>query len=263
MSVSISLRDRLRQPEPLLVTFSIIPSVEIVELIALAEFDGVILDMEHGPYGTERLVPLIAAARARNIYAIARVRRNEASLIGAALDAGASGVLVPQVSSREEAVAAVSAARFAPEGTRGANPWVRAADFSGRPEWFGEANRDIAVLVMIEGKAGLAAIRDILHVPFLDGIFLGPVDLSHSLGVPGEVEHPRVVETMIQVVEQARARSMASAVFTASAESARTWRERGVGMIAVGVDTGHILAGLRRVSAAVKSETEILPADRP
>jgi 4-hydroxy-2-oxoheptanedioate aldolase len=253
MSASISLRERLRRPEPLLVTFSIIPSVEIVELIALAGFDGVILDMEHGPYGTESLVPLIAAARARNIYAIARVRRNEASLIGAALDAGASGVLVPQVSSREEALAAVSAARFAPEGTRGANPWVRGADFSGRAEWFGEANRDVAVLVMIEGKGGLAALTEILAVPSLDGVFLGPVDLSHSLGVPGEVEHSRVVETMIAVVEQARARSLASAVFAASPESARTWRERGVGMIAVGVDAGHILTGLRRISAAAKA----------
>jgi 4-hydroxy-2-oxoheptanedioate aldolase len=253
MSASISLRERLRRPEPLLVTFCIIPSVEIVELIALAEFDGVILDMEHGPYGTESLVPLIATARARNIYAIARVRRNEASLIGAALDAGASGVLVPQVSSREEAVAAVSAARFAPEGTRGANPWVRAAGFSGRAEWFGETNRDVAVLVMIEGKGGLAALGDILAVPSLDGVFLGPMDLSHSLGVPGEVEHPRVVETMIDVVEQARARSLASAVFAASPESARSWRKRGVGMIAVGVDAGHILAGLRRISAAAKA----------
>ena len=253
MTASISLRERLRRPEPLLVTFCVIPSVEVVELIALAEFDGVILDMEHGPYGTESLVPLIAAARARNIHAIARVRRNEASLIGAALDAGASGVLVPQVSSREEAVAAVSAARFAPEGSRGANPWVRAADFSGRAGWFGEANRDVAVLVMIEGRGGLAALADILAVPFLDGVFLGPVDLSHSLGVPGEVEHPLVVETMIEVVEQARARSLATAVFAASPESARTWLKRGVGMIAVGVDAGHILAGLRRVSAAAKA----------
>jgi 4-hydroxy-2-oxoheptanedioate aldolase len=127
---------------------------------------------------------------------------------------------------------------------------VRAADFSGRAEWFAEANRDVAVLVMIEGRGGLAAIRDIIDVPSLDGIFLGPVDLSHSLGVPGEVEHPRVVETIVEVVEQARAKSLASAVFTPTAEGARSWRQRGVTMIAVGVDTGHILDGLRRISAA-------------
>src|SRR5688500_1465436 len=81
MSGSISLKERLRRPEPLLATFCIIPSVEIVELIALAEFDAVILDMEHGPYGTESLVPLIAAARARNIHPITRVRRDRKSVV--------------------------------------------------------------------------------------------------------------------------------------------------------------------------------------
>jgi 4-hydroxy-2-oxoheptanedioate aldolase len=256
MIASVSLRERLRRSKPFIATFSIIPNVELVELIALAQFDGVILDMEHGPYGIESLGPLIAAARARNIYAIARVRRNEASLIGAALDAGAAGVLVPQVSSKAEAIAAVSAARFAPDGTRGANPWVRAADFSGRAEWFAEANRDVAVIVMIEGKGGVAAAADILATPSLDGVFIGPVDLSHALGFPGQIDHPRVVETVEVVVKQARARSVTTAVFTPNAEGARRWLERGITMIAVGVDTAHILDGMKRVTAAVRARSQ-------
>lgn len=93
-------------------------------MIGLAGFDAVILDMEHGPYGVQALGPLILAARARGLFPVARVRTNEASLIGAALDAGAAGVLVPQVPSADAALAAFSAARFAPEGSRGANPWV-------------------------------------------------------------------------------------------------------------------------------------------
>lgn len=251
MSAPLSLRERLRRAEPLIVTFSIIPSVEVVELVALAGFDGVILDMEHGPYGTESLVPLIAAAEARGIYAIARVRRNEPSLIGAALDAGAAGLLVPQIASRAEAEAAVAAARFAPDGARGANPFVRAAGFGSRKDFFAEANREIAVLVMIEGKAGVAAATDILDVPSLDGVFIGPVDLSHALGVPGEIDHPRVLETIDEVVGKARARSITTAVFTPSAVGARRWIGRGVGLVAVGVDSAHVLDGMRRVTDAI------------
>jgi 4-hydroxy-2-oxoheptanedioate aldolase len=233
-------------------TFSIIPSFEVVEMIGLAGFDAVILDMEHGAYGVESLGPLLLAARARGLFPIARVRTNEASSIGAALDAGAAGVLVPQVSSAVAARAAVSAARFAPDGSRGANPWVRAADFTAGPAWFARANQDVAAMVMIEGREGIAAVPEILNTPALDAVFLGPVDLSHALGVPGETEHPLVLAQVERVVAQARARGMAVAVFAPTAKTARRWLDLGVGFVALGVDTAHILAGFRAVLAEVR-----------
>ncbi len=159
----IALRKRLRQEEAMLATFSIVPSVEIVQIIALAGFDAVILDTEHGPYGIEALVALIAAAHARQMHAIVRVRENSAAWIGAALDAGADGILVPQVASRREAEAAVAAARFAPLGRRGANPWVTAAGYGGDPGWFAAANEAVAVIVMIEGAEGVAAAAAIVE----------------------------------------------------------------------------------------------------
>lgn len=241
----LSLRDRLRRGPPLLATFSIIASVEVVEMIGLAGFDAVILDMEHGPYGVQALGPLILAARARGLFPVARVRTNEASLIGAALDAGAAGVLVPQVPSADAALAAVSAARFAPEGSRGANPWVRAADFTAGPDWFSRANQDVAVMVMIEGKEGVQAVPEVLNTPTLDAVFLGPVDLSHALGVPGQTEHPLVLERVERVVAQAAERGMAVAVFAPTPKAARRWLDRGVRFVAVGVDTAHVLAGFR------------------
>jgi 4-hydroxy-2-oxoheptanedioate aldolase len=250
--MEFSLRQRLRKDAPLIAAFSIIPSTEIVELIGLAGFDAVILDMEHGPYGIDSLGPLILAARSRSIYPIARVQRNEPSLIGAALDAGAAGVLVPQVASKAEALAAVSAARFAPEGTRGANPWVRAANFSGRSDWFREANDEAAVIVMIEGVGGAAAADQILETPSLDGVFFGPVDLSHALGVPGQIDHPSVVGKIDEVLEKARRLSLATAIFAPTAEGARKWLRRGVKLVAVGVDTAHVLAALKSVNLAAR-----------
>jgi 4-hydroxy-2-oxoheptanedioate aldolase len=248
-----NLRQRLREEEPLVAAFSIIPSQPIVELIALAGFDAVILDMEHGGYGIDSLAPLVLAAEARSIYPIVRVQRNEPWLIGAALDAGAAGLLVPQVTSPAEARAAVSATRFAPEGSRGAHPWVRAADYSGRSAWFREANEARAVIVMIEGREGVAAADEILETPSLDGVFFGPVDLSHALGVPGDIDHPSVIEKIDAIIGKARKIPLATSIFTPSPAGAQKWLKRGVKMVAVGVDTAHVLAGLHDVVAATRS----------
>jgi 2-keto-3-deoxy-L-rhamnonate aldolase RhmA len=253
MDRSPSLRHRLRSGPPLLAVFSIISASEVVEMIGLAGFDAVILDMEHGPYGVQALGNLILAARARGLFPIARVRTNEPSLIGAALDAGAAGVLVPQVSSADAALKVVSAARFAPDGSRGANPWVRAANFTAGPEWFSRANQEVAVMVMIEGTEGIAAAPEILNTPSLDAVFLGPVDLSHALGVPGETEHPLVIEQVGRVIAGGTQRGMATAVFAPTPTAARRWLDRGAGLVAVGVDSAHVLAGLRAVVAEVRA----------
>ncbi|MDP1731181.1 MAG: aldolase/citrate lyase family protein [Devosia sp.] len=249
-----SLRLRLKTGAPFIVTFSIIAAVEIVELVALAGFDGIILDMEHGAYGTESLGPLVLAARARGIYPLVRVRTGEPSEIGAALDAGAAGVIVPQIGSAEEARRAVRAARFAPDGNRGANPFVRGADYSGRAEWFAKANEDVAVLLMVEGADGVAALPEILTVPTLDGIFLGPMDLSHALGVPGEMGHPKVVQTIEAVIEAVGTAGLVAAIFAGTPDSARRWLGRGVTLVGVGVDTAHILVGLKGVAEAVRAK---------
>jgi 4-hydroxy-2-oxoheptanedioate aldolase len=245
----LSLKERLKQDEPIICTFSIMRSVEAIEIIALAGFHAVILDLEHGPFGIESLGSLILAARARGIYAIVRVLKNDAAMIGAVLDAGADGLLVPQVSTRAEAQAAVDAARFAPVGTRGANSWVRAADFNGSTDWFAKANREIAVIVMIEGKAGVENASDIVTTPSLDGVFLGPVDLSHSLGVPGQVSHPLVLEKMRDVLSEARHLSLATAVFAPTPEAATKWIAMGAKIVACGVDTGLFLNALAEAVA--------------
>ncbi len=246
-----TLRTLLHQNSKTTALFSLIPRVEIVELAALAGFDVVILDMEHGAFAIDSLSELILAAKARGIHALVRVAENRAQSIGSVLDAGADGVLVPQIASRQEAETVVAAARFAPDGQRGANAWVRAADYSGDAGWFGRANADVAVMIMVEGREGVEAISDILATPGLDGIFLGPVDLSHALGVPGEIDNPTVVQTIEHVISLAREHSTATAVFTPTAEGANKWFSHGVTMAAIGVDAGHILEGFRRARQAV------------
>lgn len=246
------LRARLRNGEPFLTTFSIIPAIEVVELIGLAGFDGVILDTEHGAHASEALGPLILAARAHGLHPLVRVRSSEPTGIGAALDAGAAGVIVPQIGSAAEASKAVRAARFAPEGNRGANPFVRAADYSSRIEWFAESNRDTAVLLMIEGAGAIAELDQIIDTPNLDGIFIGPMDLSHALGVPGEVTHPSVVEAIERVIAATRAKGLICGIFAGTSEAARRWIGRGVTLIGVSVDTVQFLRVLKETVAEVR-----------
>ena len=247
-----ALRERLRSGEPLIGTFSIIPSVEVVELIGLAGFDAIIIDLEHGAHGSEALGPLILAALARGIYPLVRVRSSEPTEIAAALDAGAAGVIVPQIGSLAEAERAVKAARFAPEGNRGANPFVRAAGYSGRLEWFAEANRDTAILLMIEGQGGLAAAREIAALPSLDGIFIGPMDLSHALGVPGEMGHPMVAEAIRSVIAACQEAGITAGIFAGTPEAARRWIGEGVTLTGVSADTITFLKALKTVVAEVK-----------
>jgi|SRR5947209_520778 len=247
MSGGSEFRDRLRQGPPLLGTFSVIPSVEVVELIGLAGFDVVVLDMEHGAYELDNLGAVILAARARNVAPLVRVRWNEPALIGAVLDAGAAGVIVPHVQSAADASAVVAAGRFPPAGARGAHPWVRAADYDAGPDWFARANDSVALIVMVEGVEGLAAVDGILATPGIDAVFIGPVDLASSLGLGTQLDHPRVLEAVQGVVDRASAAGVVAACFSATPEGARRWFDLGVRMVMTGVDTQILLPALRAV----------------
>src|SRR3954453_14567657 len=202
-SPAVSLRQRLREGPPLIGTFSIVAAPELIELAGLAGFDVVVLDMEHGAYEIGNLGPHILAARAHGVAPVVRVRWSEPALIGAALDAGAAGVLVPHVQSAHDAAAVVKAARFPPAGGRGALPWVRAAGYEASDDWHARANDDVAVIAMVEGKEGVAAVDEILATPGLDAVFLGPVDLAASLGLAGRLDPPQVVAAVRSVVERA------------------------------------------------------------
>lgn len=247
MKTRPSLNQRLREGGAFTAVFAIIPSTHVIEMIGVAGFEAVIIDMEHGPFSIDSVVPLILAAQVRGMYPIVRVRANEPSLIGAVLDAGAAGVLVPQVTSAAAAMEVVKAARFAPHGARGTNPWVRAADYGAGPTWFQDANRDVSVMVMIEGREGLDALGDILAVPGLDGIFLGPVDMAQSLGVGGQPEHPKVIEAIKDTVATASARGIGTAVFAPNVAAAKRWAAQGVRMVALSEDAAIIMDALRKL----------------
>jgi len=210
-----------------------------VEILGHAGFDFVISDLEHGPNSILSAQNLIRAAELGGVFPVVRTREGDPSMIGAALDIGAGGVEVPQVSSREDAELVLRHARFAPLGMRGVCRFVRAADYSAmeRQSYFAESNEAVTVC-HLEGKAAVDALDGILDVKGLDVLFIGPYDLSQSLGVPGQVEHPDVIACMSDVVERCRRRGVAVGTFVDRLEAARRWRAAGVRYIAYSVDVG-------------------------
>lgn len=241
------LRGLLAGGTPLLATFNLVTHTDVVEAIALAGFDAVIVDMEHGPHDLGTVRAAVLAASAHGLYTVVRPPDTRAALIGAVLDLGADGVLVPGVGSAADAAAVVAAARFSPQGRRGSNPWVRASGFAGTPDWLRRANSEVAVLVMVEGRDAVQDLDAILETDGLDGIFLGPVDLSHALGVPGQPGHPAVLAALADASASARRHGVAAGVFAPEAGIAREWFARGLGLVACGVDTHLLLGALRAV----------------
>jgi 4-hydroxy-2-oxoheptanedioate aldolase len=241
-----TFRQVLTQTDTRLVgTFCIIPRIEIIEIAALAGFDLVAVDWEHGPFGPESTMPLVVAAQKLGIYVLVRVPERRLELVGAAMDLGVDGVIVPHVDTAQRAVEAAAAARFPPEGERSANPWVRAAAFSGATSYLAAANRDVACIATIEGSSGVRESAQIVSTPGIDAIFIGPVDLSASLGVPGQVDHPKVEQTIERLISAAADRSVGVSIFAPTPAAAHRWLSRGARLALLSVDTALALDGFR------------------
>jgi len=216
------------------------------EAAGYAGFDYCILDMEHGPVSTEQLKNLICACECGGIVPIVRVPDISEESIGKPLDLGAGGVQVPQISTAEEARRAVELARFHPQGNRGVCRYVRAANYSTmeKSAYFKEANQAVVVL-QIEGLEGVKNLEHILSVEGADVIFIGPYDLSQSLGVTGDVENPLVTDTMAVIIRQAEERGITVGTFVDSPEAGIFWRDHGVKYISYSVDVGIFVSGCR------------------
>jgi 4-hydroxy-2-oxoheptanedioate aldolase len=234
------LKERLQNGEKLFGPFINLCHPAVLEVAGLAGFDFAIIDTEHGEISSDRAVDMVRAAKLAGISPVVRVYGNQPELIAKALDIGAEGVQIPQVGTKAEAAAAVRAAKFSPDGARGCNRYVRAAKYSAADKlaYFGNANNETTVIVQVEGKEGIDNLAEILTVPGIDVLFIGPYDLSASLGIPGQVEHPTLVAKMKKNMELARKAGVAIGFFVDDAESAVKWKKWGVQYISFAADVG-------------------------
>ena len=234
-----SMKQKLQQGEAVYGPFLKLSDPALIEIAALAGFDFAIIDSEHGPFSMETAQQLVRSAEARGLTPIVRVPENEPHYILRALDIGAHGVQVPQVSTKEAAIRTAEAAKYHPKGDRGVCCFTRAAQYGSIPpaEHFETSNAEVSVIVHIEGVEGVTNLPEILTVEGLDVIFLGPYDLSQSCGVPGQVDHPSVVEKMEEAVKLSREAGKAVGTYVNTVEAGKRWRDIGVQYVSISVDT--------------------------
>ncbi len=236
--------DLLARAAPPLGTWSQIASEEVIDMLGSAGLDFTIVDCEHGAFGIETAGRLIRACDAAGLVPLLRVPAADPVAIGQALDAGAAAVIVPGIGSAAEAARMVAASRFAPEGTRGACPCVRAGGhyITDWPAYAGRQRNEAGIIALVETAAGLAEIEAICAVDGLLALLIGPFDLSVSMGAAGDYNRPDVQAALDRMAAAARAARLPviAPIFNPdAAEAARQrdiWLGRGASMFVVGTD---------------------------
>lgn len=230
----------LRAGRPQLGTFAKFADPAAVEIVALAGFDFIVVDREHTQFGDETMVNLIRAAALHGLTPTVRVRENNPAAILHALDAGAMGVQVPQVNSGAQARAVIDAVKYPPLGKRGYAATQRSAayGFCDPASYAAQSNAETLVTVYCETKEAVEALDDILALPEIDVVFLGPADLSASYGVIGQTRHPRVQQAIDLAIEKTRAAGKAVGTVCKDAAGAKALVARGVTYLALDSDQG-------------------------
>lgn len=212
-----------------------------VEIAALTGFDYVVIDCEHGLYNVRELTEMLRAAKARGIKALARIPMPTREWILRALDAGADGLIIPNIRTMEEVHTIVRYGRYAPLGQRGFAA-VRGADYGYNKEhkefhaMQQHANNTVLLLPQCETVESLVLADEILEVEGIDGLFVGPYDLSSSMEMMGDFENPRFKKAIASILESCQKAGKLSMIFTMQAEKGNEYRAQGFDSVSVGMD---------------------------
>ena len=225
-----------------------------IEAMGYAGMDYVIIDLEHGPNSVQSVQNLIRGAQVSGLMPIVRVKESCASVQSEVLDIGAGGIQVPQITTKAEAEAVIKRTKFSPVGERGVCRFVRAANYSAKDrfEYFKDANEAVTIL-QIEGQEGVDNIEDILSVEGIDVLFIGPYDLSQSLGVAGQIEHPLVEQKMLEIVELCAKKGITVGTFVDTVANAQKWKKLGVKYISYSVDVGIFCDAVSQIVKSVNN----------
>ncbi|MCC7236956.1 MAG: aldolase [Bryobacterales bacterium] len=224
-------------------------SQDVLKILAQAGFHWAFVDCEHGGFDLETVQDLCRIAPSVGFTPILRVADMQYSLVARSLDVGAQGIIFPRVESPELLERAVTWCKFPPAGIRGFG--LNAFHFNheplSMPEMIGHLNEHTMVVLQIETKKALEAREELLDVPGIDAVMIGPADLSISLGCPGEFQSPAVVDAMEAIKESCNKRGIAPGTQTRTLQMARFWRERGMRFLGCSGDTGMLYDRAREI----------------
>ncbi|HLX43851.1 MAG TPA: aldolase/citrate lyase family protein [Bryobacteraceae bacterium] len=234
--------------------FGQIRSVEVPRILAAAGFDWTFIDGEHGGFGIETLQDLCHASVTAGLSPVVRVADMQYALVARALDCGAQGVLFPRVESAEVLERAVSWTKFPPVGVRGfgLTPAHLGYERATIPQVIEHMNENVMVVLQIETKLAVEKRDELLSVAGVDAVLVGPVDLSISLGVPGDFEHPKMVEAMEKIRDSCIQHGVAPGTQTRTLSLAKFWKQRGMLFLGSGSETGFMFERASEIVAALK-----------
>ena len=237
------LKEKLKKGEAVIGTFVEIGHPDVTEWLSRVGFDWLLLDQEHAPTSYETLQRMMQAMNGSNCVPMVRPQWNDLVVIKRILDIGAYGVMIPWVSSKEEAENAVRYCKYPPEGIRGWGP-RRAGMFD--PDYFKTANDELLITIQIETKKALDNLDEILSVPGIDACYIGPWDLSVSLGfgVPPPWDEPRYLEAYDRVLQTAARHGKPAGMFCTS-ENVEWALKKGFIFNTVDADDAFLLKGAK------------------
>ena len=224
------------------------------ELCAGAGFDWLLLDAEHGPNDLRTLLAQMQAVAPYDSIPIVRIRVGDINIIKQVLEIGAQTLLIPMVETADQAASLVAAMQYPPAGVRGVGAALgRSSRWNRMPSYLKQAGEEMCLLVQIETRRGVENIKAIAETPGVDGIFIGPADLSASMGHLGDMTHPDVLTTIEQCLGHIRAAGKASGILMGDEALVRRYLELGCTFIAVSADTLILSQGADRMASRFKA----------
>ncbi len=248
-----TFRERLRQGDLVLGQMVLeLFTPGIGQMLASCGLDFVIFDMEHGRCDISLLAEMVAGCRGSNIFPIARVPDVNYAPLSRPLDLGARGVMVPRVETRMQAEDIVSQLRYAPVGRRGVALGI-AHDLyrAGNADFFARANEETCVILLLETVKAFENLEAIISVPGVDVAWVGHYDLTVSMGIPAQFEHPRFLAAMEELATVCRRHGVAPGFLPSTPELAVHWISKGFRALSLGSDIGVFMGGVRKFRAHV------------
>lgn len=248
-----SFKTKLGRKEILVGTIQTLPSPEITEILCSAGFDWLFVDLEHSILNCRDAQTILQAASSETPCLI-RVPSIDEIWIKKVLDAGASGIIVPQVLTAEATEQAVRLCKYPPEGVRSVGV-ARAQGYGERfQEYIDSANKETAVVIQIEHIEAVMNIESIIKVSGIDSLFIGPYDLSASMGIPGCINDPKVQSAISRVKNCADQAGIPLGIFGTTAESVQPYIDSGYTLIAVGMDTMLLSSAAKKTLFQIKQQ---------
>ena len=235
--------------------WSALCSPMVADILSEAGYDWLVLDAEHSPNDPVDLMHQLMAMEHQSVtMPVVRVPWNDQVFIKRVLDVGARTLLVPMIETAEQARAAVAACRYPPEGMRGVAGSVRASRYGRIKDYHKRANAEICLLLQVETRPGLDALEEIAAVEGVDGVFIGPADLSAALGYLGDNRNPAVREAILGALARLKKAGKPAGILAPVEEDAKFWIDQGFGFVALGNDAALLARQAEALCARFKGK---------